>query len=255
MYNEIEFENVTQIYKGDDIAIENVSLSIKSGEFVFLIGRSGSGKSTILKMIGGYLIPTEGVVRINGVDTKTISRGEVPFFRRKFGSFDPSIGLISDENIFSNLNFVLTMSTLSRKKRSSRIDAVLKTMNLLSKKYVLPHELSGGEYAKAMLARAIIMDPQILLIDEPTANMTATDAWDFMQLLKDINENGTTVIVASHSREIVNIMKRRTISLVAGIAITDEKRGSYNERDIDILEERKIISRRLEEKKNQKKTK
>ncbi len=244
MHKQIEFKNVTKIYKGSDVGLDKVDFSVQSGEFVFLIGRSGSGKSTILKMMGGYILPTDGQILIENEDITMINKRKVPFFRRKFGIFDPEMGLIPGEDVYSNIDFVLSMSSLSKKKRVSRIDALLKTMNILSKRHSYPQELSGGEYAKVMLARAISLDPKILLIDEPTANMTATDAWDFMQLLEDINQKGTTVVIASHSRELVNIMKKRTISLVAGVIVADERRGRYDERKIDIIEERKIISNR-----------
>ena len=232
---EIIFDHVTKCFR-EEIALEDVSFEIEEGEFVFVIGKSGAGKSTLLKLMLKQEDVTSGEIIIAGKSLQSMKRRMLPYHRRKIGYMSSDVGLLRDRNVYDNLD--LAMMAVEKSKRQSRkeIARVLGIVGLADKEKAYADELSGGEVARILLARALLVRPQILIADEPTANL--------MLLLKELNHSGITVVAASHSRELVSIMKKRVLTLVAGCLVADEKRAIYNQKAIDIFEERKILEKR-----------
>ncbi len=244
MEKEIVFQGVSKDYGQENLSLEDVTFSVDKGEFVFVVGKSGSGKSTLLKLLCGELLPTSGDVYIYGKNTKNVSKAKMPYFRRQFGIMDAERGLLPKKTIYQNIDFVLIATEVSRKIRKQRIEKTLSTVGIADKAKSFPHEVSVGELARALLARAIVVNPKILVIDEPTANLSPGMAWDMMLLLEEINRLGITLIVASHSKELVTIMKKRVITLVSGVVVADEKKAIYDEKKMDIFEEKRIADER-----------
>ena len=226
----ISIEKVTKIYDNGAVAINNISLSIKKGEFVFVIGSSGSGKSTFMKMVLKEVGPTEGKIIIDGVNINNISRKEVPFLRRKMGVVFQDFRLLPSKTVFENIAFALQVTEAPPKAIRRNVPAILAMVGLTHKAKVYPNELSGGEQQRVALARAIINKPPILLADEPTGNLDPETAWEIMELLKEINARGTTVVIATHAKDIVDEMKKRVITLQKGVILSD-KEGGYNYED------------------------
>ncbi len=245
---EIIFNHVSKLFHGE-IALEDISFEIEEGEFVFVIGKSGAGKSTLLKLMLKQEEVTSGEIVIKGESLQTMKRSEIPYHRRRIGYMSPDVGLLKDRNVYDNLN--LAMLAVERSKRQARQEIVraLGMVGLADKSDSYARELSGGELARVLLARALLVHPQILIADEPTANLDSDAAWDFMLLLKELNHRGITIVMASHSRELVSIMKRRVLTLVAGCLVADEKNAIYNQKAVDIFEERKILEAREKRKK------
>ncbi len=226
----INVDKVTKIYDNGAVAINNISLNIKKGEFVFVIGSSGSGKSTFMKMLLKEVEPTEGKIIIDGVDINNIKRKEIPFLRRKIGVVFQDFRLLSSKTVFENIAFALQVTETPPKAIRRNVPAILAMVGLTHKAKAYPNELSGGEQQRVALARAIINKPPILLADEPTGNLDPETAWEIMELLKEINARGTTVVIATHAKDIVDEMKKRVITLQKGIILSD-KEGGYNYED------------------------
>ena len=250
MKKEICFNNVTKYYDENIVAIEGADIRIQSGEFVFLIGKSGSGKSTILKLLSGMTLPTDGIVTVNGVDTRKLKGIQKFMFRRQFGMMEREHGLLMNKTVYDNLMLVLIATEQKRSLRKGMIDYAVKRVEISHKINAMPAELSGGELVRVLLARALILQPPILVLDEPTANLSPDQSLDLMRLLDDINRSGITILVACHSRELVNIMKKRVITLVQGVIVSDEKNGKYDGKKMDIFEERRILKERKERGRN-----
>lgn len=246
---EIEFKNVTKIFKEDVIGLENVSFEIEKGEFVFVVGRSGSGKSTLLKLLSSQITPTSGDIWVGGIDTGKLPNYKLPYFRRQFGIMEMDLGLLSDRTAFDNVSLAMYVTEQPYRLIKKRVSQALSTVGISHRASAFPHELSVGEAARVMLARALVMNPKVMVVDEPTANLDPDASWDLMCLLDDLNRLGVTMIVASHSRELVTIMKKRVITLVSGVKVLDEKSGIYNSKAMDIFEEKRVLNER---KKNQK---
>lgn len=240
---EIIFEHVTKMFQ-NEIALEDVSFEIEKGEFVFVIGRSGAGKSTLLHLITMQEEITSGKITVKGKRLDLIKRNKIPYYRRRLGIMTSEVGLLNDRSVYDNI--MLALYAVERDTREMRTDImrVLGLVGIAGKSQSYPAELSGGEQARALLARALVLKPDILVADEPTANLDEDAAWDLMQLLKEINYQGMTVIVVSHARELVTIMKRRCLTLVAGTLVADEKYAIYNSKALDIFEERRILRER-----------
>lgn len=226
----ISIDKVTKIYDNGAVAINNISLNIKKGEFVFVIGSSGSGKSTFMKMLLKEVEPTEGKIIIDGTNINNISRKEVPFLRRKMGVVFQDFRLLPSKTVFENIAFALQVTEAPPKAIRRNVPAILAMVGLTHKAKVYPNELSGGEQQRVALARAIINKPPILLADEPTGNLDPETAWEIMELLKEINARGTTVVIATHARDIVDEMKKRVITLQKGVILSD-KEGGYDYED------------------------
>ncbi|WP_317368551.1 cell division ATP-binding protein FtsE [uncultured Tyzzerella sp.] len=226
----ISVDKVTKIYDNGSVAINNVSLNIRKGEFVFVIGSSGSGKSTFMKMLLKEVEPTEGKIVIDGININNIKRKEIPFLRRKIGVVFQDFRLLPSKTVFENIAFALQVTETSPKAIRRNVPAILAMVGLTHKAKAYPNELSGGEQQRVALARAIINKPPILLADEPTGNLDPETAWEIMELLKEINARGTTVVIATHAKDIVDEMKKRVITLQKGIILSD-KEGGYNYED------------------------
>ena len=225
---DIKFEQVTKIYKDDTLGVDDISLFVESGDFVFLVGRSGAGKSTLLRLITVQEEATSGEIHIGDDNITTVRKRQIPYIRRRIGIMDKDLGLLPDRNIRENLEFSMIATQQSRKGMGGRIEELLGAVGLRSMQDRYPEELSGGEVARALLARALITNPRIIIADEPTANLDSDSSWDLMCLLNDISRQGITVIVACHDRDLVNIMNKRVITLSQGKIIGDHKRGRYN---------------------------
>ena len=227
----IVLENVSKTYTTGAPALDNVSIKIGRGEFVFIVGDSGSGKSTLIKLLLRELVATEGEVRVMGYDLNRIKHRNIPKFRRNLGVVFQDFRLLKEWNVYENVAFAQRIVEVSTKSIKKNVPAILATVGLAGKYKAKPRQLSGGEQQRVALARALINKPTILLADEPTGNLDPKNSWEIMHLLEEINENGTTVIVVTHSKEIVNEMKKRVITMKKGVVISDEVEGGYIDED------------------------
>lgn len=223
----ISLKNVTKIYAGNVIGVENVSFEIKDGEFVFLIGKSGSGKSTILRLINGEMKPTNGDIYAYNILLNEISRKGLPYYRRLLGIIDKNISLLDDKTIYKNLELAMIATEQPSKTIADSIPRALGLVGMTKKMHEYPYTLSEGEKFKILMARAVVNNPQIIIADEPTSNLDYETAWDIMCLFNDINKLGITVIMATHAKEFVNVMKKRVITLRNGKIIGDVNKGKY----------------------------
>ena len=227
----IVLENVSKAYSTGAPALDNVSIKIGRGEFVFIVGDSGSGKSTLIKLLLRELVATEGEVRVMGYDLNRIKHRNIPKFRRNLGVVFQDFRLLKEWNVYENVAFAQRIVEVPTKSIKKNVPAILATVGLAGKYKAKPRQLSGGEQQRVALARALINKPTILLADEPTGNLDPKNSWEIMHLLEEINENGTTVVVVTHSKEIVNEMKKRVITMKKGVVISDEVEGGYIDED------------------------
>lgn len=223
----IRFKNISKIYNNNVKALSDVNVDIEKGEFVFLVGPSGSGKSTFIKMILKEVEPTNGKVVIGDTDLSTLTRKQIPYFRRKVGMVFQDFRLIPNLNVYENVAFAMKVVEATPKEIRKRVPMVLSLVGLSHKYKMFPNELSGGEQQRVSLARAIVNNPTVLIADEPTGNLDPKTAQEIMELLDDINKAGTTVLMATHAKEIVDSMKKRVLEIEGGEIIRDEKRGMY----------------------------
>lgn len=241
---EIELKQAGRLYRSEVVALEDVSLTIEQGEFVFITGRSGSGKSTLLRLLSGQDFPTSGEVWVRGRNTADLTPKQLPYYRRQFGIMQSDMGLLKEWTVQQNIELAMYATEQPFGLMKKRVRQTLYTVGIPEKGGAYPKELSGGQAARALLARALVTEPKILILDEPTANLDSTASWDLMCLLDEINRMGVTVVVASHDRELVSIMKKRVITFAAGVKVADEKNMVYNSRVGDIFAERKILQER-----------
>lgn len=227
----IVLENVSKAYSTGAPALDNVSLKIGKGEFVFIVGDSGSGKSTLIKLLLRELTATEGTIRVMGYDLGRIKHGQIPKFRRNLGVVFQDFRLLKEWNVYENVAFAQRIVEVPINQIKRNVPSILATVGLAGKYKAKPRQLSGGEQQRVALARALINKPEILLADEPTGNLDPKNSWEIMHLLEEINENGTTVVVVTHSKEIVNEMKKRVITMKKGVVISDEVEGGYIDED------------------------
>ncbi len=210
-------------------AISNMTLHIDKGEFVFVVGDSGSGKSTLIKLLLKELDATSGTVTVNGTNLSRLPRRKVPKYRRGVGVVFQDFRLLKDRNVYENVAFAQRVIEKPNRIIKKRVPEVLTLVGLANKYRSKPKELSGGEQQRVALARALVNHPDILLADEPTGNLDPKNSMEIMRLLEEINARGTTVLVVTHNREIVNEMRKRVIRLRKGVIISDEKEGVYVE--------------------------
>lgn len=242
--SEIIFKHVTKMF-GNEIALEDVSFEIDKGEFVFVIGKSGAGKSTLLNLILKQEEVTSGNIIVAGRKVESMKKNKIPYHRRKLGVMSSEVGMLDERTVYENIMLAIMATGRETKNIHNEIMRLLGLVGIAGKSKSFPKELSGGEFARALLARALSVNPEILIADEPTANLDPDNAWDLMLLLQKINNNmGMTVIVASHARDLVTIMKKRVITLVAGALVADEKNAIYNQKATDIFEERRVLEER-----------
>ena len=223
----IELENVSKAYSTGAPAIKNMNLKIEKGEFVFIVGNSGSGKSTLIKLLLKELEPTEGTISINGKVLNKMKRSKIPSLRRDMGVVFQDFRLLKDRNVYENIAFAQRVVETPTRVIKRRVPAMLSLVGLSEKYRSFPKELSGGEQQRVALARALVNNPSILLADEPTGNLDPKNSWEIMKLLEVINKRGTTVLVVTHNREIVDAMSKRVITMNKGVVVSDEKKGGY----------------------------
>lgn len=223
----ITLENVSKSYSTGAPALNGISLHIDEGEFVFVVGDSGSGKSTFIKLLLRELLPTAGTITVNGQDVAKLKRKEIPKFRRNLGVVFQDFRLLKDRNVYENVAFAQRIVQTPSKEIKKNVPSILSTVGLAGKYKARPKQLSGGEQQRVALARALVNKPPILLADEPTGNLDPKNSWEIMKLFEEINANGTTVVVVTHNREIVNAMKKRVITMNKGVIVSDEREGSY----------------------------
>ncbi len=223
----IEFVNVTKKYPPDVYAVRDVSFKVKPGEFVSIVGQSGTGKTTIVKLILAEEKPTKGRIVIGDWDITNIRPSELPILRRQIGVVWQDFKLLPKKTVFENVSFALEVCGAEPSKIREVVPQVLKIVDLENKATRFPYQLSGGEQQRVVIARALVHRPKILIADEPTGNLDTINTQAIVQILEKINELGATVILVTHNREIVNGLKRRVITLDGGMVVSDQKRGKY----------------------------
>ena len=223
----IKLESVTKTYKGDVPALRTADVNIEKGEFVFLVGASGSGKSTFLRLVNREERPEQGRIFVAGKDILELSSWKVPYLRRNIGSVFQDFKLLSNKTVYENVAFALEVIGRPKHVIKSQVPAILELVGLSKKVKSFPHELSGGEQQRVSVARAFVNRPLILLADEPTGNLDPATSVGIMRLLDRINRTGTTVVMATHDRSIVDTMRRRVIELDRGTIVRDQHRGVY----------------------------
>ncbi len=227
----ITLENVSKSYSTGAPALNNVNIQIEAGEFIFVVGDSGSGKSTFIKLLLRELLPTSGRIEVNGQNVAKLKRKEIPKYRRNLGVVFQDFRLLKDRNVYENVAFAQRVVQIPNKQIKKNVPSMLSVVGLAGKYKAKPRQLSGGEQQRVALARALVNSPPILLADEPTGNLDPKNSWEIMKLLEEINAKGTTVVVVTHNREIVNAMKKRVVTMNKGVIVSDEKEGSYIDED------------------------
>ena len=223
----IVFEHVTKMYDQNVPGMVDATFHIEKGEFVFLVGPSGSGKSTLIKLVLKQLEPTEGRILVAGRNLQTLRRSKVPLLRRNIGCVFQDFKLLPNKTVYENVGYALEVVGEHRRSIRRKVPEILNLVGLSDKTNSLPHEISGGEQQRVSVARAFVNHPPLLLADEPTGNIDPETSIGIMQLLLRINRTGTTVVVATHDREMVDRMRRRVIALDGGRLVRDERRGVY----------------------------
>lgn len=228
----IHLKEVTKIYKTNGVvALDKVSLDIERGEFVFIVGTSGSGKSTLMKLLMHEEIATSGSVVVNGKDVTKLKAKEVPYLRRSLGVIFQDYRLLEDKTVYENVAFAMQVIEAPRKIMQRSVETVLDIVGLRDKFKSFPAQLSGGEQQRVAIARAIVNDPRIVIADEPTGNLDPETSWDIMDIFQRINAAGTTIVMATHDKTIVDQMQRRVIEIAGGRIIRDAARGAYSEEE------------------------
>ncbi len=227
----IYLENVSKSYSTGSPAVNNMSLNIRKGEFVFIVGDSGSGKSTLIKLLLRELTATSGKVWVMGRDLAKLKHREIPKYRRNLGVVFQDFRLLNDRNVYENVAFAQRIIEVSPSEIRRNVPTILATVGLAGKYKAKTRQLSGGEQQRVALARALVNNPAILLADEPTGNLDPKNSWEIMKLLEEINAAGTTVVVVTHNKEIVNAMQKRVVTMRKGVIISDEEEGTYIDED------------------------
>ncbi len=219
--------NVSKIYSGGSVALEDVNVHIEPGEFVFVVGPSGAGKSTFIKMLFREVLPTTGSIFVNGIDILKLQDKEIPYMRRQLGIIFQDYRLLPDRTVYENVAFAMQVIEAPHRKIKRRVLNVLELVGLRHRCNSYPNELSGGEQQRIAIARAIVNDPLLVIADEPTGNLDPETSWDIMNIFKEINESGTTIVMATHDKEIVDAMGKRVIAIEKGHIVRDEQNGVY----------------------------
>jgi cell division transport system ATP-binding protein len=237
----LEFKNVTKKY-GKNIAIENINFTVEDGEFVFIVGSSGAGKSTITRLLINKEQPTEGKILFNGIDISRLKGNKLALMRRQIGMVFQDFKLLQQKTVYENIAFVLEVARESKVNTKKKVAEVLELVGLTEKAKKFPAELSGGEQQRVAIARALVNDPVILIADEPTGNLDATNGWDIFQLINKVNNWGTTVLVVTHDNEIVDSLQKRVIRLEKGRVIRDSIGGYTQHKDMEKAQEEYLHS-------------
>src|SRR3989344_1806134 len=223
----IYFDNVTKRYNGNSIALENVTFSIEPKEFLSIVGPSGAGKSTVIKLLLAEEKPTSGKVFFESLDVHSLTKNEIPAIRRKIGTVFQDFRLLPTKTAYENIAFALEASGRPDEEIAADVPHILELVGLADKADFFPHELSGGQQQRVAIARALVNRPGVVIADEPTGNLDPLATWDIIRLLGKINELGTTVVLATHAKDIIDTIGKRVITLEGGRVSRDEKQGRY----------------------------
>ncbi len=228
----IHMRDVSKIYDDNGaMALDHVSVDIGKGEFVFIVGASGAGKSTFIRMLFREVLPSSGVLEVNGRDVLKMSEREVPYLRRGLGVIFQDYRLLPDKTVYENVAFAMQVIEAPRRLIQRSVNSVLDVVGLREKYKAFPSQLSGGEQQRVAIARAIVNNPDIVIADEPTGNLDPETSWDIMDIFMRINKSGTTIVMATHDKHIVDVMRRRVIAIEDGHIVRDEARGVYGYED------------------------
>ncbi len=223
----LEMINVTKTYPGGSVALQDINVRIEQGEFVFVVGPSGAGKSTFFKMLFREVLPSSGKVIVNGHDLVKMTDKEIPYFRRQLGIVFQDYRLLPDRTVYDNVAFAMQVIETPYRKIKRRVNDVLDLVGLRKRAHAYPTELSGGEQQRIAIARAIVNDPILLIADEPTGNLDPETSWEIMDIFREVNKSGTTIVMATHDREIVDEMEKRVIAIEHGRIVRDDAKGVY----------------------------
>ena len=219
--------DVSKVYPGGSVALQDVNVHIEPGEFVFVVGPSGAGKSTFIKMLFREVLPTTGSIFVNGIDILSLSPKEIPFMRRQLGIIFQDYRLLPDRTVYENVAFAMQVIEAPHRKIKRQVMNMLDLVGLRHRSNAYPNELSGGEQQRIAIARAIVNDPVFVIADEPTGNLDPETSWDIMEIFKEINSAGTTIVMATHDKDVVDAMGKRVIAIEQGRIVRDEKEGAY----------------------------
>ena len=223
----IHMKNVSKVYENGAIALDHVNVDIQSGEFVFIVGSSGAGKSTFIKLLFREELPSAGELYVNGKDVVHMERKAVPYLRRRLGVVFQDYRLLPDKTVFENVAFAMQVIEAPFRTMQHNVNSVLDVVGLRDKYKCFPNQLSGGEQQRVAIARAIVNQPDLVIADEPTGNLDPETSWDIMDIFTRINASGTTIVMATHDKTIVDTMQRRVIAIEDGCIVRDEARGGY----------------------------
>ena len=219
--------DVSKVYPGGSVALQDVNVHIEPGEFVFVVGPSCAAKSTFIKMLFREVLPTTGSIFVNGMDILSLSPKEIPFMRRQLGIIFQDYRLLPDRTVYENVAFAMQVIEAPHRKIKRQVMNMLDLVGLRHRANAYPNELSGGEQQRIAIARAIVNDPVFVIADEPTGNLDPETSWDIMEIFKEINDTGTTIVMATHDKEVVDAMGKRVIAIEHGRIVRDEKEGVY----------------------------
>ena len=223
----LEMRHAGKVYPGGAVALEDINVHIKPGEVVFLVGPSGAGKSTFIRMISREIEPTSGQILVDGVDVMKLKRGDIPYLRRQLGIVFQDFRLLNDRTAYENVAFAMQVIEAPGHKIRKRVSEVLELVGLKDRGDNYPGEMSGGEQQRVAIARAIVNDPLLVIADEPTGNLDPETSKDIMEIFTQINNNGTTIIMATHDKTMVDYMQKRVIALENGRIVRDDRKGVY----------------------------
>ncbi|MBP2651839.1 MAG: cell division ATP-binding protein FtsE [Firmicutes bacterium] len=227
----ISFQGVSKVYGKGSVALSDVTVDIEKGDFIFVVGPSGAGKSTFIKLLFREILPTNGRLVINGRDIGKLTLAEVPYLRRNLGIVFQDYRLLPNKTVYDNIAFAMEVIEASRREIQRRVNHVLNLVNLSSKTDTYPNQLSGGEQQRVAIARAIVNNPQVVIADEPTGNLDPDTSWEIMKIFERINKGGTTIVMATHDKPVVDAMKKRVIAIEQGCIVRDQPKGAYGYED------------------------
>lgn len=219
--------NVSKVYPGGSVALQDINVHIDPGEFIFVVGPSGAGKSTFIKMLFREVLPTTGSIFVNGVDIQAMEDKDIPYLRRQLGIIFQDYRLLPDRTVYENVAFAMQVIETPHRMIKRRVLNVLELVGLRHRCNAFPNELSGGEQQRIAIARAIVNDPLLVIADEPTGNLDPETSWDIMDIFQEINASGTTIVMATHDKDVVDAMGKRVIAIEKGRIVRDEKNGVY----------------------------
>ncbi len=218
---------VCKTYENGTIALENINVDIKRGEFVFIVGSSGSGKSTFIRLLLREVIPNAGTLLVNGYNVEKMQRGQIPYLRRSLGVIFQDYRLLPNKTVYENVAFAMRVIEAPRRIILRSVNSVLEVVGLREKYKCFPHQLSGGEQQRVAIARAIVNNPSLVIADEPTGNLDPETSWGIMDIFQRINKSGTTIVMATHDKNIVDTMQKRVIAIDKGHIVRDDCYGGY----------------------------